>query len=389
MRWGEYFQPVGGIALHSQRMAIAASFPAGTLAVEEALSRPLTAVLIGYPYYERKGVVRAFPSATHKIRRRLYRLALPSAALHIADLGDLWVEDPTPEKVAQTLEELCTSILRAGHKIVLFGGGQEAAHPIYKAVAAQETPFTYTLLDRKLDLLDAISVEEASHRSYHRDMLLDETVGVPAWGQIVGLAWHWVSAAEEELLHAHLRAPYLRLHELLEDPDAAEPFLRTPAFISMDLGIVRGADAPAVIDPEPEGLPIEMAAKLLRFAGMGYRAEVLHIANYLPHRDKDGRTASAVALLLWYFLEGRINPQEDFPRPDRSNLVRYEVPLVEMDAPLVFYQHPRSGRWWIEVTPSGSRGLARLFPCRKKEYEEALAGELPRLWYLLQLSMPA
>lgn len=382
MEWDTFLRPVRGYMMHSQRLSIAAHFPAGALAVEETLARSLTAIFVGYPYYSYRGELRYLPSATARIRQKLYRLALPSLSLRIGDLGDIQGAEP-----AAHLEAVVSELLRRGQHIVVLGGGQEAAHPLFRAVAAQEMPFTYTLIDRKLDLLDAISAEEAPHRRFHRDMLLDGTIGISTWGQVIGLAWHWVSPAEEEILHSHLRVPYLRLHEVLAEPDRAEPYLRMPALVSMDLGIVRGADAPAVLDPEPEGLPIEIAAKLMRFAGMGYRTDILHIANYLPFRDRDGRTAAALALLIWYYLEGRINPQEDFPLADRSNLEKFVVPVThpEIDH-LTFYQHPRTGRWWMEVVPVTVPGPSRLFPCTRREYEEALAGEVPRLWDILQLT---
>lgn len=383
MNWGAYVQPAGFFPMHSQRLSVVTSFPAGTLAIEEALGRKPTAVLLGFPYYERGGKVYYWPKATARIRRRFYRLAVPSLALSLVDMGDLFVPEPTPEKVASALEEVSAALLRQGHTIVLFGGGQEAAHPLYRALAAQEAPFTYTLIDKKLDLFDAISAEEAPHRRYHSSMLLDEELGVPTWGQVIGLAWHWVSPEEESLIHERLNLLYVRLHEVLSNPDRAEPLLRMASLISMDLGVLRGADAPAVLDPEPEGLPIEIAAKLMRFAGMGYRSEVLHIANYFAPRDPDGRSAAAVAILLWYFLEGRINPQDDFPQPDRSNLERYEVSLSEPEpSEVVFYRHPLTGRWWMEVVPLTQGHPPRLFPCTQEDYQQALGGELPRLWYV-------
>ncbi|MCX7606864.1 MAG: arginase family protein [Bacteroidia bacterium] len=387
MEWEAFLRPVGGtFPMYLQRLPVVTSFPSGKIAVEEALENGPTAVFVGYPYYQRKGRVYCWPSATRRIRKRLYRLALPSVALRLVDVGDLFVEELTAEGVYAALEEVVAELLRRGHSVVVLGGSQEAAYPLYRALAAQETPFTYALVDKRLDLLDSLSIEDAPHRRYHSDMLLDEQVRVPTWGHVIGLAWHWMSPEEENLLHEKLRILYLRLNEVLTDPDLAEPLLRMAALLSFDLSVVRGADAPAVLDGDVEGLPIEIAAKLMRFAGMGYRSDVVHIANYHPLRDEGGRTASAVALLLWYFLEGRVNLQDDFPRADRSNLERYTVPMGGEPPELVFFRHPISGRWWIEIVPLKGSGPGRLFPCTQREYAEALQGDIPRLWYVLQLS---
>lgn len=391
MNWEAYVEPVQAyIPLRSSRLSVATTFPKGTPAIEAALGEDLTAVILGLPYYHRGEVTCKWRSATHRIRRCLYQFAQPSMALRLVDIGDLWVSDPSPASVSDGLEELVQALLAKGHTVICIGGGQEAAHPLYRALAAQERPFLYALIDERLDLVDTLTGEELPHRQYHSDMLLDERVGVSTWGALIGLAWHWMSLEEENLLHQKLQYPYLRLHEVLEEPNWAEPLLRMASLISVDLAVLRGADAPAVLDVSPEGLPIEVAAKLMRFAGMGYRSEVLHIANYFPKRDLDNRTAWAAALLVWYFLEGQVNKPIDFPMPDRSNLYRQVVPLRGEEVPeLVFYQHPATGRWWIQVTPLGRPGPARLFPCTERDYQTALSGDIPRLWYLLRLVFPA
>lgn len=391
MNWGAFVEPVQAyIPMRSSRLSVATSFPKGTADIEAALSEQPTAVIMGVPYYHRAGVTYKWRSAPHHIRRCLYQLAQPSLALRLVDIGDVWVAEPTIESVYETLEQLVGALLARGHTVICIGGGQDAAHPLYLALAAQERPFLYALLDERLDLVDTLTGEELPHRQYHSSMLLDSRVGVSTWGALIGLAWHWMSLEEENLLHQKLQYPYLRLNEVLEEPNWAESFLRMASLISVDLAVLRGAEAPAVLDTSPEGLPIEVAAKLMRFAGMGYRSEVLHIANYFPKRDADYRTAWAAALLVWYFLEGRVNMPSDFPEPDRSNLYRQVVPLSGEEVPaLVFYQHPGTGRWWLEATPPDRPGPARLFPCTERDYQIALSGELPRLWVLLRLVFPA
>ncbi|MCS7189282.1 MAG: arginase family protein [Bacteroidia bacterium] len=387
MNWNEYLRPAEAALMHSQRLSIATAFPADNFSIQEALSRKPTAVLLGLPYYQRGEKVYWWPQATRNVRKHLYRLALPTSALYMVDIGDIYVAERAPKLLFEAIETLTKALIQEGHTVILFGGGQEAAHPLYRALAAQETPFVYALIDKKLDLIDPVSLEEMPHRSYHRDMLIDEEVSVSTWGHIIGLAWHWLSPEEESLIHEKLHMLYVRLHELAHTPDVAEPLLRMTALISLDLGVIRGADMPAVLDPEVEGVPIEIASKLMRFAGMGYRSEVLHIANYFPKRDMDGRTAAGIALLIWYFLEGRMNPCQDFPKADRSNLQKYIVPLPHFDEvrELVFYRHPISGRWWLEIPLLHAENQIRLVPCSQQTYEEALAGEIPRIWYALRL----
>ncbi len=385
MEWSRYLRQVGEPLMHSQRLSQAASFPQGDVAIEEALSRAPQVVLIGYPYYWRAERLHYRPAITRLIRKRLYSLALISSALRMVDLGDV-VLDASEADPLQSIEELALELLRRGYRMIVFGGGQEAALPLYRAMQAQETPFTYALVDKRLDLIDPLDPTESPARTYHLDILRTEPVVWPTRLHVIGLAWHWVSAAEEDLLHTHLHAPYLRLHEVLEDPNRAEPLLRTARLISVDGGIVRGADAPSVLDADPEGLPIEVTAKLMRFAGKGYYPDILHLANFRPRREGAERTAAAFAILLWYFLEALLNPEDDFPSPDRANLELFPVTLNTPEAQeLLFYRHPNSGRWWMNIEPIRN-GPAYLFPCDQSHYLYALEyREPPLLWYQLQM----
>jgi arginase family enzyme len=385
MEWSRYLRPAGEPLMYSYRLSQATSFPRGDLAIEEALSRAPQAVLIGYPYYWRNQRLFYQSAITGLIRRRLYSLALISSTLRLVDMGDVVLDD-SEEAPLGALEELVTELLRRGHRVIVFGGGQEAAQALYRAVERQETPFTYTLIDKRLDLIDPLDPAEVPARTYNLDILRSESVIWPTYLHVIGLAWHWVSPAEEHLLHTQLQVPFLRLHEVLEDPNRAEPLLRTARLISMDGGVIRAADAPSVLDPDPEGLPIEVATKLMRFAGKGYYPDVLHLANFRPRREGAQRTASAFALLIWYFIEALINPEYDFPAPDRSNLELFPVRLKSPELhELLFYRHPSSGRWWMNVEPVRG-GPPYLFPCDQSHYLYAVEyQEPPRLWYQLQL----
>lgn len=385
MEWSAYLRSVEPPLFHSHRMTQATSFPAGDVAVEEALLRNPQAVLIGYPYYQRAEGLYYHPAITALIRKRFYSLARISAALRLVDLGDIRVEEGDG---GAPLALVVTELLRRNYRVIVFGGGQEAAIPLYKALEAQETPFTYAIIDKKLDLIDPISPVELPTRIHQRQLL--EQGLWPTHLHLVGLAWHWLSPAEEDFLHTELQAPYLRLHQLYDNPDEAEPLLRTARLISVDGGILRAADAPATLDPEPEGLTIELAAKLMRFAGKGYHPDVMHLANFRPRKYGTTQTASAFALLLWYFIEGLLNPEDDFPKPDRSNLKAYHVTTEEPLCPtLTFYQHPTSGRWWLAVSKS-EEGPTLLFPCHESAYHHACTyREPPPLWYLLQQMDPS
>ena len=78
---------------------------------------------------------------------------------------------------------------------------------------------------------------------------------------------------------------------------------------------------------------------------------------------------------------------DDYPDEERSQLRRYAVKLHATVETIHFFEHLRTGRWWMEV-PHLSEGRNikrnRIVPCSYSDYEIACNGELPERWISMQ-----
>lgn len=364
--WHTYLRPILSPSLMQDTLSTATAFHS------EGYFPPLEGNVywIGIPWL-RKGKKLVY-APLDKVRRALYRLICPSTTFRAVDLGDIEGEGLAPEEVYERIAAITELFVRQGKILLFVGGSQDFSFGIYKGfVQLREIPFSYVLLDSALDIEGA--EESKSYQLFNR-WILELDLAFPTWIYALGLQYHKISLKQREMME-DLGIIGVRLRELLWEPTLAEPALRMADCISVDLSVIRAADAPAVLSPNPAGLTIELACQILRMAGMGYGKSILHLANYHSLRDKSGITAQSLALLIWYYLEGLVSRYNDFPSPDRSNLIPKRVTLPQES--ITFYQHPESYRWWMEVG-------GRLIPCHEEHLRQAQRGEIPELWYNAQ-----
>jgi hypothetical protein len=58
--------------------------------------------------------------------------------------------------------------------------------------------------------------------------------------------------------------------------------------------------------------------------------------------------------------------------------------LEAEDYELVFVKSKKSDRWWMQVPYFGSKSVNERFylvPCRYEDYQMAVSGEMPDLWW--------
>jgi hypothetical protein len=89
--------------------------------------------------------------------------------------------------------------------------------------------------------------------------------------------------------------------------------------------------------------------------------------------------------MIWYFLDGVSLRFGDFPMGTKKGYLKFTVFLEEIDHEVIFYKSPKSERWWMEVPYPPSEGVRfdrhHMVPCNKSDYDNALQGEIPDLWW--------
>jgi formiminoglutamase len=88
--------------------------------------------------------------------------------------------------------------------------------------------------------------------------------------------------------------------------------------------------------------------------------------------------------MLWYFIDGFYHRKKDFPLQPKSQYLIYRASLKDNTHELVFVKSKKSDRWWMQVPyPTGVSGNERyhLVPCQYEDYQIAVSGEMPDLWW--------
>lgn len=168
--------------------------------------------------------------------------------------------------------------------------------------------------------------------------------------------------------HPHNPEISMRLGDIRSDLQRAEVIMRNADFVVFHLDALRLSDNTGSKSSITSGLTIEEMCQLARYAGASHRLKAVLICGYDYSIDTQSVMANNVALLSWYLLEGCMIRRNESKHED--DLITYTVLPDSIDAELIFYQNPRSGRWWVEIMSEETKKPARL-ACSQKDYEEA------------------
>jgi formiminoglutamase len=153
-----------------------------------------------------------------------------------------------------------------------------------------------------------------------------------------------------------------------------EPSIRSADMLSFDITAIRSSDAPGNANAQPFGLSGEEACQLCWYAGINEKLSSAGFYEYNPGLDDENKkTASVVATMIWYFIEGFYNRKDE--RDYKSNdFLKFSVSMPVEPEVMNFYKSKVTDRWWIEV-PNASR--ITIVPCTYADYEMATSGEVP------------
>jgi formiminoglutamase len=95
--------------------------------------------------------------------------------------------------------------------------------------------------------------------------------------------------------------------------------------------------------------------------------------------DTHKKTASVIATMIWYFIEGFYCRKND-SNFKSNDFLRYTVSMPVEPETIQFFKSKLSEKWWMEVPyPNGIEKYARnsIVPCSYNDYQTALKGEVP------------
>jgi formiminoglutamase len=313
--------------------------------------------------------------AADEIRKKLYALKRGTGAYRIVDLGNLKPGHDLDETYTR-VSEVCRMLLESNVLPVILGGSHDLDYGQYSSYETLDKLVSLLNVDAFLDLEDKKELG-ASTQHIHR-ILLHEPNYLFSYTHLAYQSYLIDPLAVAVLEKLYFEA--FRVGQIRTNLQEMEPTIRNADLVSFDLTAIRSSDAPGNANAQPFGLTGEEACQLCWYAGLNEKLSSIGFYEYNPlFDDAQRKTASVVATMIWYFIEGYYHRKNE--QNVRSNdFLKYSVSMPVDPEVITFYKSKLSEKWWMEVPyPNGKARYARnsIVPCSYNDYQAAIKGEVP------------
>jgi formiminoglutamase len=338
--------------------------------------------IVGVP--ESRGTNKNIGSSEgpNEIRNALYKLKKGAGHYNIVDLGNLRLAESYDDTILR-LKEVCESLMEISIIPIIIGGSQDLDYGQFLAYESLEKAITVLNIDSRLDM-----EPEGKPSVRHIEQILTHKPNYLFHYSHLGYQSFYVDQHKMDALEK-LYFELYRLGQVKEDLSESEPIIRTADMLTLDISAIKMIDAPGNANAGPFGFTAEEACQLMWYAGINSRLSSLGIYEYNPELDTRNQTASVIATMIWYFVEGFYHRNIEIDVSD-LRFTKYNVALKASPHHLVFYKDTKTDKWWMEIPYSGqdnkySRNT--LLPCSYKDYLDAGQGEIPNRWVLTQAKL--
>ncbi len=314
-------------------------------------------------------------SAADEIRKKLYNLKRGTGSYRIVDLGNLNAGHDLEETYVR-VSEVCRMLLERNVLPVLIGGTQDVDYGQYCAYETMDKLVSFLNVDALLDLED--KNESGASRQHIHKILLHEPNYLFSYTHLAYQTYLIDPLSISVLEKLYFEA--FRIGQMRTNIQEIEPAIRNADILSFDLTAIRSSDAPGNASAQPFGLTGEEACQICWYAGLNEKLSSIGFYEYNPDFDDvHKRTASVVATMIWYFVEGyycRKNEQSF----KSNDFMRYTVSMPSEPETIQFFKSKFSEKWWMEVPyPDGRERYSRnsIVPCSYSDYQTAVKGEVP------------
>lgn len=324
--------------------------------------------IIGIPFDSSK-VETYSPESPNKIRAEIYQLSKFDTKLKIADFGNLKPASSIKGNY-QALRDIIDYFNESEIVTIIIGGSQDLSIGVCEAFKGNNF-FSFSTVDAFLDIKKGKELFDSNN--YLSRLFISK----PGFFQfnLIGFQSHFVTS--ESINKIQNTGTHIRLGSLRDNIGIAEPVLRNTDFLSFDINSIKHTDAPGKYKISPNGLRSEEACQLAKYAGLSNRLKVFGLFDVLSNKDENDLTVKLAAQIIWYFLEGIVNRDNDNP-DSNENCVMFQVEVEGIDRPIVFYRNTKTNQWWIEIETDEKAKFH--FACSENEYVVASNNEIPGLW---------
>src|SRR3569833_446525 len=315
------------------------------------------------------------------VREKLYQLFEGPYKTKIADLGNI-KQGATVSDTYFAVKTVVNELIKKNILPIIIGGGQDITYAQYMAYEDLDQKVDLVIVDPRFDLDDDGETDsaETTSNSYLNKIFLHEPNYLFNFSN---LGYQTYFTGQESLrVMDKLYFDVHRLGEVSGQVRAAEPIIRNANMMSIDMGDIRSSDAMGNANATPNGLCGEEACRVIRYAGFNDKLTSIGFYEFNPAYDSNGQTATLLAHMIWYFIDGFYNRKKDFQLNHKSQYLIYKTSLKHDEHEKVFMKSKKSDRWWMQKpkpTKKTKNERNHQIPCQYDDYKTAVAGEMPDL----------
>ncbi len=313
-----------------------------------------------------------------EVRRQLYALKKGTGRYKIVDLGDL-LPGITLEDTYLRIKEIVENLISQNTLPIIIGGSHDLDYGQFLAYENLDKAVNLVTIDSHIDMSE--ETETLPHRQHLQRILLHEPNYLFSLSQIAYQSYFVEQEVAVTLEKLHFETVRLGLvHTNIQE---VEPVVRHADLISFDIRALKHNDAPGYEPANPFGLTGEEACQLCWYAGLNDSLSSFGIYEYNPALDVRQVTATTIAVMLWYFVEGYYHRKNETDFTS-NKFLKYAIGFHDNPNKMVFYKSKVSDKWWMEVEPLRSEKQPKIIPCSYEDYLLAAKGEIPNRWILTQ-----
>lgn len=313
--------------------------------------------------------------APDEIRKKLYNLKKGNGSYRIVDLGNLNPGHDLDETYVR-ISEVCRILLENNVLPVILGGTHDLDYGQYLGYETMSKLVSLLNIDAFLDLEDRNG--SAPNQQHINKILLHEPNFLFGYTHLAYQSYLIDSTQVAVLEKLYFEA--FRIGQMRTSLQEMEPVIRNADMLSFDVTAIRSSDAPGNALAQPFGLTGEEACQVCWYAGQNEKLSSVGFYEYNPdHDDAHKKTASVVATMIWYFVEGFYHRKKE-PNFKSNDFLKYVAALHAEPETITFYKSKVSEKWWMEVPyPVGRERYSRnsIVPCSYSDYQLATKGDVP------------
>lgn len=316
------------------------------------------------------------------IRKHFYKLYQGDYIVKIVDLGNI-KSGATVQDTYAALRLVVEELVKQDILPIILGGGHDLTYAQYLGYENLEQKVEVAIVDAKFDLDQANAADmPLTSQTFLNKIILHQPDYL---FNLSNIAFQTYLVSKESInMYDKLFFTTQRLGAISGKLDQAEPVLRAADMISFDISAIRASEAIGNANATPNGLYGDEACQLARYAGMSDKCSSVGFYEFNPTFDPFGHTAMLVSQMIWCFVDGFYNRKQDTPLYPKTAYIIYRTPLENEEHELVFVKSKKSDRWWMQVPYFGTKSVNEryyLVPCRYEDYQMAVNGEMPDLWW--------